>query len=235
MRALEATLGLSLFRRDGRGVALTEPGARLAAVATDALDRIAEGAAALAEEAGAGLLRISVEPAFAARWLVPNLGGFRRHHPRVEIELDPTQRLADLKHDPVDLAIRYGRWPWAGTASDPLVRVFAFPVCSPDMVADGPPLAHPDDLRHFTLLHEETTRWWANWLALAGATLVDSTRGPRFRDTSLALEAAIAGQGVALGDTVLAAGDLASGRLIRPYAVEEPCESYHLVMAKAAA
>src|SRR5262245_57948339 len=96
VRALEATLGLSLFRRDGRGIALTEPGARLAAVATEALDRIAEGAAALAEEAGAGLLRVSVEPAFAARWLVPNLGGFRRSHPRVEIELDPSPRLADL-------------------------------------------------------------------------------------------------------------------------------------------
>lgn len=227
VRGLEARLGVPLLLRDGRGLAPTEAGRAFAAVVADAFDRLSQGMVAIAAETGRGRLRLSVEPAFAGRWLVPRLGDFRQRHPGVDIELDPTNRIVDLRAEPIDLAIRYGAGDWPGLVAEKLVRVMDYPVCAPAL---APKLTQPADLRGQTLLHDESARTWALWLQEAGVDGIDATRGPRFHDVALALDAAMAGQGVAMGDDVLCARDIAAGRLARLFDVAVPRSWYWLVM-----
>lgn len=227
VRGLEARLGVPLLLRDGRGLAPTEAGRAFAAVVADAFDRLSQGMVAIAAEAGRGRLRLSVEPAFAGRWLVPRLGDFRQSHPGIDIELDPTQRLVDLRAEQIDLAIRYGTGGWSGVVAERLVRVMDYPVCTPAL---APALRQPADLRGQTLLHDESAQTWALWLQAAGVEGIDATRGPRFHDVALALDAAAAGQGVAMGDDVLCARDIAAGRLVRLFDVTVTRNWYWLVM-----
>ncbi|MFE0758926.1 transcriptional regulator GcvA [Inquilinus sp. NPDC058860] len=227
VRGLEARLGVPLLLREGRGLAPTEAGRAFAAVVADAFDRLSQGMVVIAAEAGRGRLRLSVEPAFAGRWLVPRLGAFRKLHPGIDIELDPTLRLADFRADQTDLAIRYGRGGWPGLAVEKLMQVMDYPVCAPAVAAG---LATPADLRGQTLLHDESAQTWSLWLAAAGITGIDASRGPRFLDVALALDAAMAGEGVAMGDDVLCARDIAAGRLVRLFDVSVPRSWYWLAM-----
>jgi LysR family glycine cleavage system transcriptional activator len=231
VRGLEAQLGRALFHRDGRGVVPTALGGDLARVAGEAFDTLAAGLDRLIEaDVPAGRVRISLEPAFAARWLVPRLGDLGARYPRVDVVLDPTQRLVDFRRETADLAIRYSAGgPWPGTVAEKLADVEGFPVCAPALAAT---LATPEDLRHAILLHDESPREWAVWLAAAGAAGVDAARGTRFNDAALALEAAAHGQGVALGDSALAGDDLLAGRLVQPFVTRIAYGSYWLVMAE---
>lgn len=229
VRELEAWLKVPLFRRLHRGVALTEAGDRYRRTLTIAFDRMAEVTAEITRDQMAGRLTVSVEPAFAARWLVPRLGGFRRACPEIDLELDPSHRLADFRADTIDLAVRYGKGPWPGVETILLAEVISFPVCSPSLIEQVGGLKRPEDLRRVTLLHEETREWWHEWFEEAGVSGMATSRGPMLVDTSLTLEAAAAGQGVALGDNILAADDIAKGRLIKLFDIESPSDTYHLV------
>ena len=220
-----------LFRRLHRGVALTETGDRYRRALTPAFDRMAAATAEVLRDDASARLTVTVEPAFAARWLVPRLGGFRRLCPDIELELDPSNRLVDFRAETVDLGIRYGTGPWAGVTAVHLMDLRTFPVCSPKLVEQLGGLEDPEDLRQVTLLHEETREWWHLWFEDAGVTGMETGRGPLLSDTNLALEAAVAGQGVALGDSVLAADDLARGRLVKLFDIETPCEEAYYVVA----
>jgi LysR family transcriptional regulator, glycine cleavage system transcriptional activator len=158
-----------------------------------------------------GIMTISVEPSFAVRWLVLRLARFRELHPEIDLRISSTAALADFARGYVDAAIRHGRGGWAGLRVDRLQSAPAFPVCSPGLLAAGPPLRQPADLRHHTLLHEESHAHGRGWLAAVGAEELDVTRGPSFDDGYLRLAAAEAGQGVALADDALAASGLAEG------------------------
>ena len=231
IQQLEGRLGVALFRRLKRGVQLTEAGARYAAALTDAFDRIAAATTDLSDGGidDADRLMLSVEPSFAALWLVPRLGRFRVEHPGVDLVLDPTPLMVDFRSDPVDLAIRFGQGDWPNTRADHLLDAVNYPVCSPALL-DGPnALTRPGDLAHHTLLHDEASDYWAAWLLAAGVTGVSVARGPIFRNSALAIDAAVEGHGVALGDNVLAARHLAAGRLRRPFALSVPVGAYYLV------
>ena len=115
-------------------------------------------------------------------------------------------------------AMASGSWP--GLQADRLMGARVYPVCCPSLLAAGPPLERPADLRHHTLLHEDSDLFWREWLAAAGAGEVDAARGPRFDGGYLTLAAAEAGQGVALTDDALAASEVADGRLIRLFTTE---------------
>ncbi|MDR3500651.1 MAG: transcriptional regulator GcvA [Parvibaculum sp.] len=234
VRALEEEAGVALFHRTGRNVVLTDAGRALLPVLTLAFDQIAEGWAQARGEVG-GPVTISVEPSFAARWLVIRLGKFNRAHPDIDLRLMPSSTITDFERQDVDIAIRYGRGGWEGVTSERLFEATVYPVCAPSLVqaaeAAGKPIRVPDDLRFQTLLHEETTAHWKAWLDAAGVKNTRwASRGPLFVEPALALQAAAAGQGVALGNDPLAMADLSEGRLVRLFDIETPDdEAYWLV------
>jgi LysR family glycine cleavage system transcriptional activator len=134
------------------------------------------------------------------------------------------------------MVIRYGAGNYPGLHAEPLFPTAVFPVCSPELLKGPRPLKEPNDLANHTLLHvdwsSQTVTWpvWRMWLLAAGAEGVDPERGPRFNDAGLILQTAIAGQGVALAADVLAADDLAAGRLVRPFELSVPVDfGYHIV------
>ena len=233
IRALEEELGAQLFHRTGRHVELTERGEKLLPVLTAAFDQIADGW----RQAGAadtGALCVSVEPSFAARWLVLRLGKFNRAHPEIELRLLPSSEVVDFSREDVDIGVRYGLGGWPDVVSEKLFEATVYPVCAPSLLDPKKPIRKPEDLKSYPLLHEETMEHWMNWLEEAGVKNPRwAARGPLFIEASLALQAAAGGQGVALANDTLAMADLAEGRLVRLFDIEMPDEEgYWLVYPK---
>jgi LysR family glycine cleavage system transcriptional activator len=233
IRGLEEQLGVRLFRRLPRGLVLTEEGQRFWPPVHEAFGLIARATEELGRDRKAGALTVTALPSFAAKWLVPRLGRFRTAHPDVDLRLSASMELVDLARSDVDAAIRLGRGDYPGLRVDRLFGESLVPVCSPALLEGASPLRTPADLRNHTLLHDvdiagiifpQASDAWRLWLEAAGITDVDPAHGSFFEDASLQLEAAAAGQGVALGRTVLAAADLASGRLVVPFDLRLPFE-----------
>jgi LysR family transcriptional regulator, glycine cleavage system transcriptional activator len=238
VKSLEQWLGVPLFRRlPSRGVALTQAGERYAISVSEHLEALADATARLVQSDNANVLTVSTVPSLAAQWLIPKLGDFRALHPNLDVRVVAANTLTDFTREDVDLAIRYGKGRYQHLWSELLLKETFFPVCSPSLVTGGPhPLRSVEDLRFQTLLHEDSylsipdSPDWPRWLAIAGVRDLDATRGPRFTHTFLALQAAAAGQGVALATSVLIGGDLVSGRLVKPFGPEVPgAYSYYLV------
>jgi LysR family glycine cleavage system transcriptional activator len=244
VKTLEDYLGLPLFRRLTRALMLTDAAQAALPALRDGFDSLAEGAERLRAYDASGPLVVSVMPTFAAKWLVPRLDRFREVDPDIDVRIDATDRVIDFAREDADIGIRYGPGVYPGLRVDRLFSDEVFPVCSPALL-DGPrPLATPADLRWHTLLHENwgvaNDRWpdWRMWLRAAGVDDVDPSRGPRFSHLTMTIQAAIAGHGVALGSTVLAADDLAAGRLVRPFELRlsTPVDfAYFVVCPEAAA
>jgi len=232
IRDLEDWLGVDLFRRMSRGVQLTDVGARYSARLTTALDEVHAATAEIAVSGpAAGSLFVSLEVAFAVRWLVPRLGLFQKLYPDIDLELNPTNDLVDFRNSEAELAIRYGTGDWPDVEVIHLIELKAFPVCSPALLK-GRGKAGVEVLNEHRLIHEETRKWWAMWLREAGIDGVDSERGPLLQDMHLSVEAAAAGQGFALADNLLVKDDLASGRLVKPFDIETPGGAYYIVRPK---
>ena len=243
VKALEQWLGVPLFRRlPSKGVALTQAGQRYAAAASEFLDGLHAATRRIMEQDNAHVLTVATVPSFASQWLIPRLGAFRSAHPAIDVRVVASNTLTDFDREEVDVAVRYGGGQYRGLWSELLLRETFFPVCSPRLVREGEhPLRRVEDLRHHTLLHEEmdplipSTVDWSRWLAVAGAPPFESHRGPRFTHTFLSLQAAAAGQGVALATSVLIGDDLSTGRLVQPFGPEVPGHyDYHLVCPPAA-
>jgi LysR family glycine cleavage system transcriptional activator len=231
MRDLEEWLGVSLFHRTGRGVTLTEAGARYARELTPLFDRFAEATRDVMAAGKIRSLKVSVEPSIASRWLVPRLGRFNELHPDIELSVNPENRLVDFHTDAAELGIRYGPGNWTNVEAVKLSDVEVFPVCSPKLVAGRSNLT-PLDLRDHNLLHEQRKEWWNDWLAAAKVDGVEGWRGATFQN-HLAIEAAEAGQGFALGDQILCTDSILDGRLVRPFSVDiREAFSYYIVRAK---
>ncbi len=240
VRALEADLGVSLLRRVKGEFVLTETAQTALPVLRAGFDQIAEAARRLRADEARHFLTISVSPTFAATWLVRRLGTFKAAYPDIDVRLQTTDKVADFARDGVDIGIRFGAGHYPGQQATRLFDEEIFPVCSPGLRERGPPLDSPADLAGHTLLHVEWT-WaltkgkgetldWELWLRAAGAEGVDALRGPRFSHANLALQAAIEGQGLALGSESLARDDLAAGRLVCPFDVVLPVNfAYYLV------
>ena len=229
VKSLEKYLGLKLFRRLNRTLLLTDAGQLYLPPLTDAFEGITRATHRLRQHLGRARLTVSVLPSFAAGWLVPRLGRFRQRCPDVDLRIDPTNSLTDFRRDDVELGILYGRGNYPGLRTDRLMREEFFPVCSPRLLEGPAPLRDPADLIHHTLLHDDMTVDWRTWLLAAGVEGVDAERGITVTDSSMLLRAAIAGQGVALARSVLAADEIASGRLVRPFDVDVPTEyAYYL-------
>ena len=208
-----------------RSIALTPAGQKLARAATDGLARISDAVAALTTRSEREVLNVSVSPSFAARWLVPRLERFRRLEPEIDVRISANDALIDPQTDGVDLCIRYGKGHYPGLVAALLLADDVSPVCHPSLLEREGALREPADLAGQVLLHDEMfpddpdRPDWDKWFRAAKQSGINSGDGPRFSHAGLALEAALAGQGVALGRTSLVADDLASGRLVRPFDV----------------
>jgi LysR family glycine cleavage system transcriptional activator len=230
VRRLEDWLSVRLFHRRENSLELTEAGRTYLPLVSAALAGIADATAQIAPGRAAGVLTVSTSPSFAAKWLTPRLPGFAGAHPDMDVNVTASLAMVDLEGGEADCAIRWGRGGWEGLAVERLFAEDGFPVCSPAL-RDGPPgLRTLDDLRRHTLLHDQSLAPWRDWLRAVGVTDVDWVRGPRMSDSSMAIQAAVEGQGVALTVFSLAADDLAAGRLVRPLDFSiQSLASYHFV------
>jgi LysR family glycine cleavage system transcriptional activator len=242
IKFLEETLGIQLFRRYNRRLELTRAGQGYLPPLRDAFDMMALATRRLRPDSESGQLKVSTLQSFATKWLVPRLARFQERHPDIDPMISTSQRLVDLEAEEVDVAIRVGRGVYPGLHSVPLMNDLAFPVCSPRLL-DGPkPLRQPADLTHHVLLHDFSVSRdgdapdWRNWLKGAQVTGVDAEKGPSYNDTALALQAATAGQGIALARRSLVLDDLKAGILVCPFGPEMPTRfSWFFVCAPSSA
>jgi len=219
VKNLEERVGRMLFHRGPQGLTLTEAGAAYLPAVRESFDRLAIATEALRRPDTSRVLTVSVSPNFASKWLVHRLGDFTRAHPDIDLRIAAQTEDVDLVATPdVDVGVRHGEGEWPDLHVARLIGEEVYPVLSPALLAAGPPLQVPDDLRHYTLLRDLSSNDWPAWLGSAGASVVDGTRGPFFNFTSMALDAAVTGQGVALARRALATHDLLTGRLVRPFA-----------------
>lgn len=216
VKALEEELQLRLFARERQRLIITDAGRSYLEVVRDAFDRLAVGTNQLLQRQSTGILTVTTSPNFAAKWLVHRLGRFAEARPEIDLRLSASLQHVDFVREDIDLAIRHGDGEWPGLHVTRLCSEKLFPVCSLAL-RRGRTLRAPADLKRHTLLHVNDRREWARWLDAAGVKGVDAARGPIFNQASMAIDAAVNGQGITLARTALAAWDLLAGRLVRPF------------------
>ncbi|WGF88233.1 transcriptional regulator GcvA [Marinivivus vitaminiproducens] len=230
VRLLEETLGLRLFERRTRQVVTTADGQALYEATRDGLDVIARALSTLVRRPQHRVVTLSATPAFTARWLLPRVAAFRAANPGLDLRLHASDDPVDFHAGTVDAAIRYGVGPYPDLVALPLIEDRYAPVCSPMLG-----LADAGALRCQTLLHFEwrharpDSPTWPRWFRQAGIDMTEAGRGITFTDEGHAVQAALAGQGVALLSLVLVADELASGALVQPFGPTLRGHRYHLV------
>ncbi|MDA9407787.1 transcriptional regulator GcvA [Bradyrhizobium sp. CCBAU 45384] len=233
IRRLEEELGIRLFIRQNRALALTPeardylPGVRAAfndlRLATDRLLRRDDDK----------VLTVSTLASLAAKWLLPRLADFQDAHPDIDVRITTSTSLVDFQRDDVDAAIRYGRGQWPGLRADWLMADELFPVCSPSLLRGDKPLRRPEDLRGYPLLHTSNANSddWRLWLTAAGLPAdIAKQPGITFDMIFMTIQAAIDGIGVAMGRTSYVKDDIAKGRLVVPFKIALPADAgFYLV------
>ncbi len=214
---LESFLDCPLFTRNPRGVILTEKGETYAKALTDALDSIDEATNVLRSGSVPASLSVFSFTTLAMEWLLPNIESFRELHPGIDLKLVASSEPVGLYDGQVDAGLWIGPEQWRGIHFDVLFDSDHFPVCSPALLENGPMLRTPSDLRHHTLLYS-TARIpnWRDWLEAAGIGDLEISREIRFENSSNAYRAARDGLGIALGQRLFVAEDIAEGRLVVP-------------------
>ena len=249
IRSLEDLLGVQLFHRLTRGIALTPSAEAGLPKLHEGFGNLLEGLEHIREQSDLQTLNVWMAPSFASKWLLPRLPGFIERHPEIELRINASTDLidsADVPHtfpaesfrkNNIDLAIRFGTGDYPGCRVDRLMQVTALPMCAPALLEDRQrPLRAPEDLTHHTLLHDDTPYEgrpdWPGWLKAAGVKGVNGNRGLHFNRVSLALEAAIEGQGVVLTLEQLAETDLARKRLVIPFTIRVPMDYAYFVISQ---
>jgi LysR family glycine cleavage system transcriptional activator len=241
VKTLEDYLGVELFKRLPRGLVLTEAGRELLPQLTRGFDHFARAVGGLNTGDWGGKLTVSAAPSLATLWLVPRLGSFMQTYPDIELRVLARERPPDLNAGEADVRIPYGMGDYAGFKTRLLMRDSIFPVCAPSLL-NQTPLRRFADLRHHTLLQDievdagEPTMTWKRWLRDAGVDSALSERWVEFSNSILLTEAAVRGQGVALGRLSLVRDHLATGRLVRPLKTMRPADyAYYVVTTQAGA
>ena len=248
IKSLEEYLGIELFRREGRGVQLTEAGRASLPRLREGFDALPAAVEMIRERGAETELVITAPPVFAARWLMPRLAEFSKLEPQIEVRVVGSSKMVDagaldyaslasdldLRSETSGVQIHLGAGHYPGFRADRLFSVSMALVASPGL---APPLREPADLARHVLLHDDALdlvaggNAWQKWLEAAGvAERVDGSRGPRLSSNILALEAASQKLGVALALRPLVDADIASNRLVEPFAIEvKPQAAYFLV------
>ena len=232
VRELEVLIGKPLFDRLHQRVELTELGRFLLDQLTTSFDDIDRRLTQVIVQPDNAVLRISVEPNFASSWLVTHLNRFREEHPEVDVHVNSTFHLVEFRNHEAEIAIRYGRVArsWPRTEASHLLDCRITPVLAPDLLATGPRLTSPNDLKHYTLLHEYDRKAWSSWYLAVGLEEYEAELGPIYSDGTQAIHAAMLGHGVALCDLALDAELIRNGSLVRPFETEVAYGAYWLVV-----
>jgi LysR family glycine cleavage system transcriptional activator len=230
VKALEDYLGIRLFLRGPREIVLTHEGASYLGEVSLLLDQLAAATDHVRDKDVTGPLHVTTTPAFAARWLVPRLADFRAAWPGIELHIATSLDPPDFAAERLDIAIRFAQREAPGLKVVPLFSSGRFPVASPRLLNGRRSIRGADDLRRFTLLHDEVADGWQEWVHRAGWSDFDPSPGPRFAHCELVMRAATEAQGIALAYGALAVEDLAAGRLIRLSEIELPARVIHFIV-----
>jgi LysR family glycine cleavage system transcriptional activator len=237
IKQLEEFVDLTLFNRLTRALELTPEGEAMLPKVRQGLDCFASAIECARQPASKGRLVVVAPPSFARRWLVPRLQRFTQAEPQVNLHLlsslhaiesyqsGAAQAFAgiDLQADDSQVVIRFGAGTYPGFHVDRIIASDYIAVCSPGLMAAAHPLREPADVRFHVLLHNDTIAnerarpSWEEWLRVAGVEGVDSTAGPHFSDSGMALVAAVDGAGIALAPRQLVAGEIEEGKLVSPF------------------
>ncbi|PHP19162.1 LysR family transcriptional regulator [Sphingobium sp. IP1] len=230
VKLLEERLGISLFQRTGRKVALTEKGREIAPILTRAFDQMRQGFAALTQDHSA-VLSISCTNSFAHLWLAPRIGAFQMRHPNLAVRIMADDAVVDLARDGIDLAVRGGKGEWPGLEAKLLTHNRLVPMCSPAWRDRHGPIADGQALHALPRLSPDDM-WWHEWFAAMGVEADPADGPPGIALDSQVMEgrAAIAGQGVAILNHFLWKAEVEAGQLVEavPSYVRE-IASYWLV------
>lgn len=237
IRGLEEHLGIALFERRHRALALTDEGRALYRAATELLERLQGVTDRLRAAGAAPHLTVTTTSGFASLWLIPRLRGFTALNPDVDVRISASYKIVTLERSLVDVAVRLCRAEDAPEGSICLFGEQLFPICSPSLVADGPqPLRSPADLAHHTLLHMDGAGGyfdWSTWLAAEGFADLRPAASLRFDGYDQMISAALSGQGVAMGISHLVRGLVAEGRLVAPFPNSvEGSRAYYVVRSQ---
>ncbi len=233
IRRLEEQLGLKLFVRRNRALALTREAESYLPAVRAAFEDLRRATQRLKRPQRDGLLTVSTLASLAAKWLLPRVVAFQEAHPGIEVRVSASTHLVDFQREEIDMAVRYGRGDWPGLRAHWLMAEDIFPVCSPALRKGRHPLKRPEDLAHHTLLHATLSREdWQLWLTAAGLpTELAQRRGLTFDQSFMCIQAAIEGLGVALGRSAFVEADIAQGRLVVPFDLVLPAEAGFYIVA----
>jgi LysR family transcriptional regulator, regulator of gene expression of beta-lactamase len=224
VKALEAQLGLPLFRRTTRGLVLTDEGYALAPVVYDALDRIEAVLAALSKGGPTQVLHVSVVGTFALGFLIERLPEFRALHPQIDLRLMTNNNIVDMWGESLDFAVRFGDGAWRAVESALLMRAPIAPMCTSSLAAQ---LKKPEDLVGQRLLRSYRSQDWPDWLSYVGVTGL-SASGPIFDSSMAMVQAAILGEGIALAPPSMFAREIRRGDIVQPFSEEIDVGGYWL-------
>lgn len=236
LRLLERDLGFDLLQRIGKGVALTPRGQRYAADVRKALTVLGDAVTQGSGTGVGGSFAISCPPGFASMFLCTHIGEFQQMYPDVALSVLTPRRLDDVSNPEADAFIAFGVGNWPNRAVELLCEVSFTPLCSPTLLNKIGGFSKPADVLRANLLHLSDTEDWARWLALSKVENPDTEGGIFFSDMNLVFSAAIAGQGIALGDELTGRRALSEGRLVKPFEATVPSpRAYFLVFEHAKA
>jgi LysR family glycine cleavage system transcriptional activator len=241
IRLLEETCGHRLLQRHPRPLVLTGAGARLFPALRDGFDALVSAVASISESGAPVPLRVTSPNAFASRWLVPRLPAWRERYPDIPLEIIGTDAVLDLRSGDADVAIRYARTMPTGFVVQEIYRDMFYPVCSPTLLArDGRAIERASDLLRFPLIHfdwmtrDPQAPTWRQWLATAGLidpglVVIDKTWAISFREELHAIDAVVAGQGIAICSDVVVGRELNSGALVKAHPLSLPGYGFYVV------
>jgi LysR family transcriptional regulator, glycine cleavage system transcriptional activator len=236
IKSLEEFLGVTLFVRRNRSLLLTDEGQNYWPKIRDIFETLSSATQQIKAQRASGSLTVSVVPTFATVWLVPRLSDFSEIYPDIDVRLKASDDNVNFVREDVDVAIYYDTGDYPGMHSTTLLNERLTPLCSPKLLEGIKPLKSPFDLIKHTLLHDGNTSEWRRWLKFAGVKGVNLNSGPIFSHTSMVHQAAIYGQGIAMGHTVLSQAEVLAGRLVQPFELMMDSDfSYDIVCPKESA
>lgn len=230
IKSLEEHLGIKLFMRKNRTLLLTEEGQAYFIDIKGIFNSLHEATEKLLARGANGTITVSLQPSFAIQWLVPRLSAFNLLQPKIDVRIKAVDQNENLLTEDVDIAIYYGKGNWPNLSARQLHPEYLVPVCSPLLLQGAKPLTNNDRLVDHTLLHDASRRDWKRWFKDKGVKGVNVNHGPIFSHSSMVVQAAMHGQGIALANSVLIKPDLDAGRLVKPFdSVLESNNAFYIV------